>query len=73
MKQNLNDMEIAVKLAVVAITAIINYGSLIGIYRLIMRDIRLEREDIPKVASVYIVAPLIKWRFYPISRCSDPS
>lgn len=63
MKQNLNDMEIAVKLAVVAITAIINYGSLIGIYRLIMRDIRLEREDIPKVASVYIVALLLSGGF----------
>ncbi len=58
MKQNLNDMEIAVKLAVVAITAAINYGSLIGLYKIIVRTL-IAREDIRFVASVYIGAILL--------------
>lgn len=63
MKQNLNDMEIAVKLAVVAITAIINYGCLIGTYKIMVRDMRVAREDIPKIASVYIIALLLSGGF----------
>ena len=59
----MNSTTIAVRLAAVAITAAINYGCLIGIYKIIMRDIRLEREDIPKVASVYIVALLLSGGF----------
>ena len=55
----MNSTTIAVRLAVVAITAAINYGSLFGIYRLIMRDIRIAREDIRFVASVYIGAILL--------------
>ena len=55
----MNNTPIAVRLAVVAITAAINYGSLIGIYRIIVRDTRLAREDIPLVASVYIGAILL--------------
>lgn len=59
----MNSITIAVRLAAIAITAAINYGCLIGIYKIIMRDIRLEREDIPKVASVYIVALLLSGGF----------
>lgn len=59
----MNSTTIAVRLAVVAITAAINYGSLFGIYRLIMRDIRIAREDIPKIASVYIIALLLSGGF----------
>lgn len=59
----MNSTTIAVRLAAIAITAAINYGCLIGIYKIIMRDIRLEREDIPKVASVYIVALLLSGGF----------
>ncbi len=55
----MNSTTIAVRLAVIAITAAINYGCLIGIYKIILRDIRLAREDIPKVASVYIGAILL--------------
>lgn len=59
----MNSTTIAVRLAAIAITAAINYGCLIGIYKIIMRDIRLEREDIPKVASVYIIAILLSGGF----------
>ena len=59
----MNSTTISVRLAAIAITAAINYGCLIGIYKIIMRDIRLEREDIPKVASVYIVALLLSGGF----------
>ena len=59
----MNSTTIAVRLAAVAITAAINYGCLIGIYKIILRDIRLAREDIPKIASVYIIALLLSGGF----------
>lgn len=62
-KKDMNSTTIAVRLAAVAITAAINYGCLIGIYKIILRDIRLAREDIPKVASVYIIALLLSGGF----------
>lgn len=65
-KKNLNDMNstlIAVRLAAIAITAAINYGCLIGTYKIIVRDMRIAREDIPKIASVYIIALLLSGGF----------
>ena len=55
----MNNITIAVRLAAIAITAAINYGCLIGTYKIIVRDMRIAREDIPKIASVYIGAILL--------------
>ena len=57
-KNDMNNTPIAVRLAVVAITAAINYGSLIGLYKIIVRTL-IAREDIRFVASVYIGAILL--------------
>lgn len=51
----MNNTSIALRLAIVAITAVINYGCLAVIYRLIVRDMRLAREDVPRIAGVYMV------------------
>ena len=59
----MNNITIAVRLAAIAITAAINYGCLIGTYKIMVRDMRIAREDIPKVASVYIVALLLSGGF----------
>lgn len=59
----MNSTLIVVRLAAIAIVAAINYGCLIGTYKIILRDIRLAREDIPKVASVYIIALLLSGGF----------
>lgn len=56
-KYDMDSARIAIGLAVVAITTAINYGCLIGIYRLIVRDIA--REDRRFVSSVYIGAILL--------------
>lgn len=59
----MNSTTIAVRLAAIAITAAINYGCLIGTYKIIVRDMRIAREDIPKIASVYIIALLLSGGF----------
>ena len=59
----MNSTTIAVRLAVVAIAAAINYGCLIGTYKIMVRDMRIAREDIPKIASVYIIALLLSGGF----------
>lgn len=50
---------IIIGLIVIAVTGAINYGCLIGIYKVIMRDIRLSREDLKFVAAVYLGAILL--------------
>ena len=59
----MNSTTIAVRLAAVAITAAINYGCLIGTYRLMVRDMRIAREDISKIALVYMIALLLSGGF----------
>ena len=59
----MNNITIAVRLAAVAITAAINYGCLIGTYRLMVRDMRIAREDISKIALVYMIALLLSGGF----------
>lgn len=59
----MNNITIAVRLAAIAITAAINYGCLIGTYKIMVRDMRIAREDIPKIASVYIIALLLSGGF----------
>ena len=62
-KKDMNSTLIAVRLAAIAITAAINYGCLIGTYKIMVRDMRIAREDIPKIASVYIIALLLSGGF----------
>ena len=59
----MNSTLIAVKLAAIAIIAAINYGCLIGTYKIMVRDMRVAREDIPKIAMVYIIAILLSGGF----------
>ena len=55
----MDSTRIIIGLIVIAITGAINYGCLIGIYRLIRRDLRIAREDLTFVTSVYIGAILL--------------
>lgn len=63
MMNDMNSTLIVVRLAAIAITAAINYGCLIGTYKIMVRDMRIAREDIPKIAAVYIIALLLSGGF----------
>lgn len=58
-----NDMDssarLIIGLIVIAITGAINYGCLISIYKIIMRDLRITIEDLRFIGAVYLGAILL--------------